>query len=128
MDYALCHPPREPLVMVEVKQIGQSKGADHQLFEYAFHKGVPMAVLTDGQEWHFFLPTEQGDYGERRVYKLDLSSATLKRPRRVWSVTWAKKRYAQAERTRMRSSRSWCPWERQLSGYGTPSPNQAVSR
>jgi hypothetical protein len=31
-----------------------------------------MAVLTDEQEWHFFLPTEQGDYGERRVYKLDL--------------------------------------------------------
>lgn len=72
VDYALCHPPREPVVMVEVKQIGQSKGADRQLFEYAFHKGVPMAVLTDGQEWHFFLPTEQGDYGERRVYKLDL--------------------------------------------------------
>jgi len=72
VDYALCHPSREPLVMVEVKQIGQSKGADHQLFEYAFHKGVPMAVLTDEQEWHFFLPTEQGDYGERRVYKLDL--------------------------------------------------------
>ena len=72
VDYALCHPPREPVVMVEVKQIGQSKGADRQLFEYAFHKGVPMAVLTDGQEWHFFLPTERGDYGERRVYKLDL--------------------------------------------------------
>ena len=71
-DYALCHPPQEPVILVEVKQIGQSKGADRQLFEYAFHKGVPMAVLTDGQEWHFFLPTEQGDYGERRVYKLDL--------------------------------------------------------
>ena len=71
-DYALCHPPREPVILVEVKQVGQSKGADRQLFEYAFHKGVPMAVLTDGQEWHFFLPTEQGDYGERRVYKLDL--------------------------------------------------------
>jgi predicted type IV restriction endonuclease len=63
--------------MVEVKQIGQSKGADRQLFEYAFHKGVPMAVLTDGQEWHFFLPTEQGDYGERRVYKLDLLERDL---------------------------------------------------
>jgi predicted type IV restriction endonuclease len=71
-DYALCHPPRESVILVEVKQIGQSQGADRQLFEYAFHKGVPMAVLTDGQEWHFFLPTEQGDYGERRVYKLDL--------------------------------------------------------
>ena len=71
-DYALCHPPREPVILVEVKQVGQSKGADRQLFQYAFHKGVPMAVLTDGQEWHFFLPTEQGDYGERRVYTLDL--------------------------------------------------------
>src|SRR5215204_6505971 len=71
-DYALCHPPREPVILVEVKQIGQSKDADRQLFEYAFHKGVPMAVLTDGQEWHFFLPTEQDDYGERRVCKLDL--------------------------------------------------------
>lgn len=47
VDYALCYPLREPLVMVEVKQIGQSKGADHQLFEYAFHKGVPTAVLPD---------------------------------------------------------------------------------
>jgi predicted type IV restriction endonuclease len=49
-DYALCHPPREPAILIEVKQVGQSKGADRQLFEYAFHKGVPMAILTDGQE------------------------------------------------------------------------------
>lgn len=31
-----------------------------------------MAILTDGQEWHFFLPAEQGLYQERRVYKLDI--------------------------------------------------------
>lgn len=72
VDYALCHPPSKPLVFVEVKQVGQSEGNERQLFEYAFHKGVPLAILTDGQEWHFFLPGEQGDYGERRVYKLDL--------------------------------------------------------
>ena len=71
-DYALCHPPREPVILIEVKQVGQSKGADRQLFEYAFHKGVPMAILTDGQEWSVFLPTEQGDYSERQVYKLDI--------------------------------------------------------
>ena len=71
-DYALCHPPREPVILVEVKQVVQSKGADRQLFEYAFHKGVPMAILTDGQEWNFFLPTEQGDYSERQLYKLDI--------------------------------------------------------
>ena len=76
-DYALCHPPREPVILVEVKQVGQSKGADRQLFEYAFHKGVPMAILTDGQEWNFFLPTEQGDYSERQLYKLDILERDL---------------------------------------------------
>jgi len=57
---------------VEVKKIGFTAGADRQLFEYVFHLGVPMAILTDGQEWSFYLPGEQGRYDERRVYKIDL--------------------------------------------------------
>ncbi len=72
VDYALCHPSRKPAVFIEVKKVGLSNGADRQLFEYAFHSGVPMAILTDGQEWSFYLPGEQGRYDERRVYKLDL--------------------------------------------------------
>ncbi|WP_200865502.1 type I restriction enzyme HsdR N-terminal domain-containing protein [Thermosynechococcus sp. NK55a] len=72
VDFALCNPPRRPLIFIEVKRVGISEGADRQLFEYAFHSGVPMAVLTDGQEWSFYLPGEQGRYDERRVYKLDL--------------------------------------------------------
>ncbi len=78
VDYALCSPPSKPIAFVEVKQIGQSDGAERQLFEYAFHIGVPMAILTDGQEWNFFLPAEQGDYGERRVYKLDIVEREVK--------------------------------------------------
>ena len=73
VDFALCHPPSKPLVFIEVKQVGQIKGAERQLFEYAFHTGVPIAILTDGREWHFFQPGGQGDYKERRVYKLDLT-------------------------------------------------------
>lgn len=72
VDYALCHPAGKPIAFIEVKPIGQSEGAERQLFEYAFHNGVPLAILTDGREWNFFLPAEQGDYGERRVYKLDI--------------------------------------------------------
>ena len=72
VDFALCHPPGRPVVFIEVKSHGQSDVGEKQLFEYAFHKGVHMAILTDGQEWHFFLPAEQGDYTERRVYKLDI--------------------------------------------------------
>ena len=77
VDFALCHPPGKPIAFIEVKQIGQSDGAERQLFEYAFHDGVPMAILTDGREWNFFLPGEQGDYGERRVYKLDMMEREL---------------------------------------------------
>jgi len=72
VDFALCHPSNKPAVFIEVKKVGLSDGADKQLFEYAFHLGVPMAILTDGQEWSFYLPGEQGLYDERRVYKLDL--------------------------------------------------------
>ena len=72
VDFALCHPPLKPLVFIEVKQVGQIEGAERQLFEYAFHTGVPIAILTDGREWHFFQPGGQGDYRERRVCKLDL--------------------------------------------------------
>lgn len=77
VDFALCHPSIKPIALIEVKQIGQSDGAERQLFEYAFHDGVPMAILTDGREWNFFLPGEQGDYGERRVYKLDIVERDL---------------------------------------------------
>lgn len=78
VDFALCSPPGKPIAFIEVKQVGQSGGAERQLFEYAFHDGVPMAILTDGQEWNFFLPGEQGDYGERRVYKLDIVDRDVK--------------------------------------------------
>ena len=72
-DYALCPPPvGKPLVFIEVKAVGQSEGAERQLFEYAFERGVSIAILTDGQEWNFFLPAEQGSMHERRVYRLDL--------------------------------------------------------
>lgn len=77
VDFALCHPPAKAIAFIEVKQIGQSDGAERQLFEYAFHAGVPLAILTDGQEWNFFLPGEQGDYAERRVYKLDIVERDL---------------------------------------------------
>ena len=72
VDFALCHPLDRPAIFVEVKRVGQAQGADRQLFQYAFHQGVPVAILTDGQEWHLYLPAEQGHYDDRRVYKLDL--------------------------------------------------------
>lgn len=92
VDYALCHPKLRPVVFVEVKTVGAGELGDRQLFAYAFHSGVPMAILTNGQEWHFYLPAEQGNYQERRVYKLDLLERTTeeiqKRLTRYLSYDW----------------------------------------
>ena len=75
VDFALCHPPGKPVAFIEVKRSleqTQREAAEKQLFQYAFHKGVPFAVLADGREWNFFLPSGHGNYGDRRVYKLDI--------------------------------------------------------
>ena len=72
VDFALLNEGQRPILLIEVKQPGRADGADRQLFEYAFHQGVPFVLLTDGHEWHFYLPGELGNYDERRVYKLDL--------------------------------------------------------
>lgn len=72
VDFALCHPSEKPAIFVEVKQPGKAEESVRQALLYAFHTGVPFVVLTDGLTWSFYLPTEQGTYEERRVYKLDL--------------------------------------------------------
>ena len=71
VDFALCHPPSQPRAFIEVKQVGKiDEEAEEQLFKYAGRKNVPIAVLTDGQEWFFFYPSGLGNYDERKVYQL----------------------------------------------------------
>jgi hypothetical protein len=77
VDFALLRSSGNPAVFLEAKKVGAATSGEMQLFEYAFHKGVRMVILTDGQEWHFFLPAEEGDYEERRAYKLDLLERDL---------------------------------------------------
>jgi hypothetical protein len=72
VDYALAPRAGSPAVFVEVKGVGKSGEADRQLFEYAFHEGAQIAVLTDGRIWSFYLPGQFGSYDERRVFQLDL--------------------------------------------------------
>ncbi len=73
VDYALfTQGHRNPRVLIEVKAVGQAGQAEKQLFEYAFHQGTPFAVLTDGNEWNFFLPQREGNYLERRLCKFTL--------------------------------------------------------
>lgn len=72
VDFALFGLGHKPAVFIEVKQVGRAMAGDRQLFEYCFHQGVPLCVLTDGREWSFYLPGGVGSYEDRRVYRLQL--------------------------------------------------------
>lgn len=85
VDYALCAFPTRPAVFIEAKAIGKVEAADRQLFEYAFHEGVPFAVLTDGRTWSFYLPSAQGSYDDRRLYKLDLQERAADECERIFT-------------------------------------------
>lgn len=77
-DYALCHPAGKPLVLIEVKQAGtMNVHAEEQLAAYAYHHGVPLVILTSGQDWHFYAPYGPGQFSDRRIYRLDLLERTL---------------------------------------------------
>ena len=77
VDFALCTSAGRPAVFIEVKGVGRSLDGDRQLFEYAFHEGVPLCILTDGREWSFYLPGAQGSYNDRRVYRLQLDDRSV---------------------------------------------------
>jgi hypothetical protein len=47
-------------------------GGERRLPEHAFREGRPLAVLTNGREWSFYLPAGQDAYDERLFYKLNL--------------------------------------------------------
>ena len=72
VDFALFGLGHKPAVFLEVKQVGRASTGDRQLFEYCFHQGVPLCVLTDGREWSFYLPSGTGSYEDRRVYRLQI--------------------------------------------------------
>lgn len=130
VDYALCHPPGNPSVLLEVKALGKADGkGEKQLFEYCFHEGVPIAVLSDGRVWSFYFPAGQGSYEERRFAHIDLIAddpseccRTLGAYLRVDDVRSgeARKRaqrdYEEARRRRVAESKYGSVWQRLLSG------------
>ena len=79
VDIALCHLPGRPVVFIEVKASGKcSARGEEQIFDYAARKGgVPMIILTDGNEWHFYNTHGSGDpelgYESRKVKNIQLT-------------------------------------------------------
>lgn len=43
-----------------------------QLLDYSFRQGVPLAALTNGTTWCFYLPTQKGNWQDRKFYTVDV--------------------------------------------------------
>ncbi len=83
IDLALCVSNGSPRCIIELqspayalKDIGRSDG-DRQLFEYSFHAGAPLALLTNGVNWRFYSTQSAGTYAERLVSTLDIETDPL---------------------------------------------------
>lgn len=73
VDYALFGRFATPTVLLEAKRVGRIEVGEQQLFEYAFHEGTPILVLSDGREWWLYLTTGEGNYPDRRFAEANLS-------------------------------------------------------
>jgi hypothetical protein len=63
--------------LIEAKKPGESLDNyryGEQLLKYAFQKGAPLAILSNGIEWWFYLPMEGGDWPTRKFYSIDLKN------------------------------------------------------
>lgn len=72
VDYALVGKFGKPAVLLEVKRVGKIEIGEGQLFEYAFHGGASIVVLTDGRNWWLYFTFGQGDHRDRRFAEVDL--------------------------------------------------------
>ncbi len=72
VDYALRLDGRDR-VFLEAKRPSEDLG-NHapQLLDYSFREGVPLAVLTNGLTWWFYLPLQEGSWEERRFSVIEL--------------------------------------------------------
>ena len=95
VDYALLGADGRPAVLIEAKRVGRPlwKGKQ-QLFAYCAKQQVPLAVLTDGSTWLFFVPEKAGSAEQPPVATINLRedhethcAGTLTRYLSVHSVT-----------------------------------------
>lgn len=71
---------RRTVALIEAKA-SRGKLEDHvgQVLRYAFHEGVQICVLTNGQEWWLYLPREEGPPPERRFSAFNIKIDSIEK-------------------------------------------------
>ncbi|MBL8357461.1 MAG: DUF4357 domain-containing protein [Delftia acidovorans] len=80
VDLAIFMPPHylRPALFIEVKAVGKLATAidqaERQLRDYNRNNQAEISVLTDGQEWRFYLASASGEFSQKCFEKFDLLS------------------------------------------------------
>ena len=74
VDYCLRISGRNK-VFIEVKRGGENLSPHQdQLLRYSFERGVGLATLTNGLDWWFYLPLQEGSWEQRRFSAISITS------------------------------------------------------
>jgi len=77
VDYALVR-NGTPLVFIEAKGAGENlRSHTEQLLQYAWRKAVPIAILTNGSNWSFYLSWEKRDWDKRLFWSANLRTENI---------------------------------------------------
>lgn len=60
-------------VFIEVKKVDEDlEKHQKQLLDYSFQEGTKIAILTNGITWWFYLPLNEGNWEQRKVYTIEI--------------------------------------------------------
>lgn len=78
VDFALRSNSKNK-VFLEVKRPEENlERHQEQLLNYSFRLGVPIAILTNGITWQFYLPLKEGAWTNRKFYTIDFRNQSEK--------------------------------------------------
>lgn len=74
VDFALCHPPGDPAILVMIGAVPRSTPAseDHHPFEDCSIRAVQMAISEDGRGWRLHFPAGRGSIRNRQFARFDI--------------------------------------------------------
>jgi hypothetical protein len=72
VDYALISDGTVKVFIEAKKTDEELENHQEQLLNYSFKKGVPLAILTNGINWWFYLPLKEGGWNQRKFYSINI--------------------------------------------------------
>ncbi len=73
VDFALCHPPRDPRVLVKIGALPEmGDGATEHLFEDCTLSAIQLAVSENARVWRFHFPAGRGSMRNREFARFDM--------------------------------------------------------